>query len=415
MALTGKAVAATRKRILLLTPRWPYPPTGGDRLRILKLAEAVSQRHDITLLSLCQDRTELDSPLPPGGVFKEVHRLRLPRWRSWAQVALALAGSTPLQVAYYCSGAFRREVERLLPGHDMVWCHLARMAPYACRAAVPRWLEMTDAVSLTMERAARLKRSGLDPRRLAFDLESRRMRRMEQRLADEFDLISLISNVDRDTALGYETAPRANVLVAANGVEMPAVHGRPAGQRPPAIAMVGRMDSFANRDALWHFVNEILPGVVRRVPDARLHIIGHVNASDERRLRRVAAVRVEGVLPDMGTVLRNCRVGVCPVRIGAGIQNKLLDYMAHGLASVSSPIGLEGLRVQAGTELAVASSPSEWVESVVALLLDEGQASRLGVAGRAWVEREHRWSAALAPLVDRVDVLLSQKAPAQRI
>jgi glycosyltransferase involved in cell wall biosynthesis len=290
----------------------------------------------------------------------------------------------------------------------MLWCHLARMAPYASPAVgVPRWLEMTDAVSLTMERAAKLPPSGLSLRRFAFELESRRMRRMERRLADEFDLISLISSVDRDTALGCGAGRRDNVLVAPNGVEIPAVSGVPAGQRPPAIAMIGRMDSIANRDALWHFVEEILPGVMRRVPDARLHVIGHVKASDARQLRRFREIQVEGVVPDMGTVLRTCRVGVCPVRIGAGIQNKLLDYMAHGLASVSSPIGLEGLKAREGQELAVANSSSQWVDLIVGLLLDDSQASRLGAAGRALVEREYRWATAMSPLVDRVDALLS--------
>jgi glycosyltransferase involved in cell wall biosynthesis len=405
VAVGEQAAEPARRRILLLTPRWPYPPIGGDRLRILKLAEEVARHHDVTLLSLCQTESEFEAPLPCGSPFAASHKVLMPRWRSWMQMVAALTRPMPLQVAYYSSAAFRREVQRLAKSHDLLWCHLVRTAPYAANFTGPRWLEMTDAISLTMERAALNSLSPWDPRWWLFRLESRRMHRMEQAVQAIFDLVSLVSSIDCDAVRSEPSTAR--MTVAPNGVDIPASPGRPTGERPPNMVMIGRMDSIANRDALWHFVRDILPGILARVPNAMLRIVGHVEPRDARRLRRIDRVRIEGVVPELQMVLESCRVGICPVRIGSGMQNKVLDYMAHGVATVTSSLGHEGIDAQPGQDLEVADTPAEWIERVSHLLTEPGAATSLGAAGRALVERRYRWPEAIAPIMLQVDSLLA--------
>lgn len=369
------------------------------------MAREVSRRHQLTLLSLCQQEGELEQEVPQDGVFTAVHRVHLPRWASWVKAACALASRRPMQVAYFQSEEFQRHVDRLLPENDLVWCHLARTAPYAEGASVPRWLEMTDAISLTLERAARVG-SALHPRTWAYRTEARRMKRYEQRLLGEFDLVTLIADADRLHLKPGPAQEDRHVVVAPNGVALPARPAPPAGERGSGIALIGRMDSLANRDALWYFVGEVLPGVLARFPSARLHIVGHVLPADADRLRRLDGVQVEGVVDELSAVLHRCRIGICPIRFGAGVQNKLLDYMAHSLAAVSSSIGVEGLQVECGSDLLMADSPDDWIEAVVRLLCDDALASSLGASGRAYVERHHRWDAALAPAMAAADRLI---------
>jgi hypothetical protein len=47
----------------------------------------------------------------------------------------------------------------------------------------------------------------------------------------------------------------------------------------------------------------------------------------------------------------------------------------------------------------VASTPSEWVDSVTLLLDDPKLRNRLGAAGRAFVEGSHDWERCLDPFV----------------
>lgn len=63
---------AERARLLMLTPRLPYPVVGGDRLRIYHIARTLAEHVDLTLVSLVESREELNEPV--DGVFREVHR-----------------------------------------------------------------------------------------------------------------------------------------------------------------------------------------------------------------------------------------------------------------------------------------------------------------------------------------------------
>jgi glycosyltransferase involved in cell wall biosynthesis len=86
-----------------------------------------------------------------------------------------------------------------------------------------------------------------------------------------------------------------------------------------------------------------------------------------------------------------------PLRIARGVQNKVLEAMAMGKATVASPQAMAGLRAEPGVHAMAASSPGEWTEAVVRLLGDAALRRRLGESGRRYVEEHHHWERCLAP------------------
>lgn len=100
------------KKILIITPRYPYPTIGGDRLRIVEVCKELSKYYSLTLISLCESKDELFSPLPEDKVFKKVYRVYLPKWKSIINTALNILGKKPLQVSYYKSNKLRKKIDR---------------------------------------------------------------------------------------------------------------------------------------------------------------------------------------------------------------------------------------------------------------------------------------------------------------
>src|SRR5687768_7477708 len=97
------------------------------------------------------------------------------------------------------------------------------------------------------------------------------------------------------------------------------------------------------------------------------------------------------------------------------MQNKVLDYFAHGLAVVCSPIALEGLNApRADEHVLLAASPGEWAGQVIRLLEDEPLAQRLADAGRKLASEHYRWDRCLQPFLGRLDSLLEQRHQARR-
>jgi glycosyltransferase involved in cell wall biosynthesis len=401
--------AKTRRRILVLTPRDPYPTHGGDVLRIQRIAQELSKRYDLTLLTLCRSESARTAPLPDDGVFKEVHRVVLPTWRSWVNTLAALPTREPLQIAYYRSEEYRQAVRELAPSHDAVLAHLVRTADYVRDLPGPRILEMTDAISMSMQRTINLRAEYFDPRRILYRIEANRLAAHERRIADDFDLVSLTSAVDSEFLFDRDDEDPCNVMVVPNGSDIP--FATPPAQRDRQhheIAFVGNMRSLQNFDAAWFFANRVLPKIRNKFGNAVLRIIGPIGPLAARRLGKVSGVRIEGIVPRLDVALSTARVGVCPVRINAGVQNKVLDYFANRLAVVCSPNGLEGLEARDKEHLLIADTADEWVAKVTRLFEDVPAAQRLADAGRALVCDRYRWERCARPLLTKLDSFFAQ-------
>jgi polysaccharide biosynthesis protein PslH len=86
-------------------------------------------------------------------------------------------------------------------------------------------------------------------------------------------------------------------------------------------------------------------------------------------------------------------VFVCPMRLGAGIKNKILQAWAMGKAVVSTPEGLGGLEHEHGRNVLVAGNAESFAQAVVGLLRDHARVSELGAEGRSTIERLYTWKA----------------------
>lgn len=390
-----------KKKLLVLTPRFPYPIIGGDRLRIFHVCKALSGQFSLTLLSFCETEAEMLMPLPDDGVFDRVERVLLTRSRSYLNTFLALAGKTPLQVAYYRSAAFSRVLSRLLPEHDGVLSHLIRCAEYIRDTRKPRILEMTDAISLNYERVRKIK-DVVGVRAQIYRLESTRLLAYERRIIEAVDLSILVSETDMKHLVG---SAHDKVIVCSNGV---ALENLPFKVRPdskPVIVYIGNMASVQNMDACLYFARDVMPLISQRL-DATFRVVGRISDSDAAKLRAFPNVEVTGPVDNVPTAVEDARLGVCPVRLAAGVQNKVLEYMALGLPVVTSSIGLEGFSAQPERDLLVADTPEGYARAISRLWNDEALQTQLASNGRAYVITHHQWGGRLAPLVERVAALL---------
>jgi glycosyltransferase involved in cell wall biosynthesis len=388
--------------LLVLTPRYPYPVIGGDRLRIYQVCRALARVYRLTLLSLCEERTEMTMPLPEDGVFHRVERVFLPKWRSWLNCAIALPGSTPLQVAYYRHRGFRERAIALMREHDATLAHLIRVGDVIKDQPGTKFLELTDAISLNYERVRDKKHSTQDLRSRIFALEARRLRRYEEAIVDQFDRSFLVSEVDRQFLFEGDQKRLDRVIVCSNGVDLQMLpfQFEPAGRD---IVFIGNMNSLQNLDAAQFMATEVLPSVRRQCPDAVLRLIGRIGADQAARLSTLDGVVVTGEVENVALAARGGAVGVCPLRLGAGVQNKVLEYMALGLPTASTMLGLEGLHASPGVDLFVADGAQPFADAVLRLLRDRAAAERMALGARRYVELHHSWKAMLAPLVQVVE------------
>jgi sugar transferase (PEP-CTERM/EpsH1 system associated) len=406
--LVDVSTPAAAPRLLVLAPRYPYPLIGGDRLRIHHLCAALAKRYRLTLLCFCEDSAEAAAAPPPDGIYESIEVVRLPRWRSRLNCLLALPTRMPLQLAYYRSGTYARRVAELAPLHDGIVCHLIRSAEYALPYDMPRVLEMTDAISLNYKRV-KTTAAPVRVRKLIYELEQARLERFERTIVDQFDTAVLVSNTDRQYLFADDAKRAGKVMVCSNGVDTQALSYQFAARPDERIVFVGNMSTLQNSDAAEWFARAVLPKIRERRPKAMLQVIGDAPRATARRLWPLPGVLVTGRVPSIAEAVAGAAVGVCPMRIGAGVQNKLLEYMALGLPSVTTSIGLEGIDAEPGRHLMLADGAEAMANAVLRLMDDRAFAQHVAQAARAFVDERHRWTAQLEPLLDQLAVLLTKK------
>ncbi|MCC7077589.1 MAG: glycosyltransferase family 4 protein [Acidimicrobiia bacterium] len=109
-----------------------------------------------------------------------------------------------------------------------------------------------------------------------------------------------------------------------------------------------------------------------------------------------------------GTALAAWDVGIMPLPdtewTRGKCANKLLHYMAAGLATVASPTGMNAEVVIDGETGYLVSEPTEWTDALATLAADPELTARMGAAGRARFERHYsldvmlpRYAAAVTP------------------
>lgn len=377
-------------RILYITPYLP----SSVRIRPLGFIRELAQCHAITLVTLVHPQAEMRFLEEVKPYCQAVYPLTLDRSTALARCLLSLPTRMPLSVAYTHSPQMRRTVRELVRrgGYDLVHIEFARAAPLVTELAgqdMPRLYDAVDSMTLASARTFRASHSPLRKAVAAF--EWLKFRRFEAWVIRQFDRVLVSSPADREALA--DLAPDVPVSVLPNGVDteyfVPQQIGGSA--EPLTLAFLARLSYHANVSSILHFYRHIFPLIRAKYPHVRLLLIGRDPAPAIQALAADPYVKITGYVPDVRPYLTRATVSISPMRVGAGISNKVLESMAMGLPVVATSLATGALAVEHDRELLIADDPTDFADMVIALLSSSRLRERLGRQARAYVETHHRW------------------------
>lgn len=168
-------------------------------------------------------------------------------------------------------------------------------------------------------------------------------------------------------------APGARVVTApmpARGIPRP-----PGLAREPARLVFIGSASAHNTDGLRWFLSLVWPLIRARLPAARLDVAGTVCREIGTAPEGVALLgRVEA----LGPLLHRAGLAIAPLRAGSGLKIKLLDYAAHGLATVTTTVGAAGFLRDPAWPFVLADDAGDFAEAVVRLVGSDPLAREAG-------------------------------------
>jgi glycosyltransferase involved in cell wall biosynthesis len=222
-----------------------------------------------------------------------------------------------------------------------------------------------------------------------------RFRRLELFNAASADLVLAITKEEKSRVL--EEQPGINVAVLPNIHEVfptktPFAHRR-------GLLFIGGFWHKPNEDAVIFFVNNILPRIIKKIPDLVFYIIGSNMPSSVQLLRSVN-VEPLGFVPDIVPYFESSRIFIAPLRFGAGMKGKVGHSMSHGLPVVTTRIGAEGMGLEHEKHVLIADSDEYFADCVTRLYADEILWHKLSSSALAHLNSNYSLSAAQQRMAD---------------
>lgn len=392
----------SHRQILYLVHRTPYPPNRGHRIRSFHWLDYLAQRAEVDLAFLA------DEPLSQKHLGELAARCRRMTWvrttrlgqRCRGMISL-LSGRSATEAAFNSSrlkSALRTWLVETT--YDWIIAYCSSMAVYLRGLPVFPSQCIVDLVDVDSQKWLDYAEVTSGPSAFLYRMEGNRLRRFECELDRLAKFLVFVTEQESRIYCTFHATDK--IRVVENGVDLEyfdpsALESAGSTGVPLRLVFVGAMDYYPNVDGVRWFIQEVWPRIQNK-GDIVFEIVG---AGAEKNLCRLVektpGVRLVGDVPDVRPYLRG-GIGVVPLRIARGLQNKVLEAMAMGCPVVASPAAVEGLDITVGEDVLSAENCDDWIAQLTQLIQSPERRRQLGCAARAKIESRYRWPERLKTL-----------------
>jgi polysaccharide biosynthesis protein PslH len=381
-------------KVFMLVSRVPWPLEKGDKLRAYHQLKNLARDHEVFLCCLNDGKLHPQAYEQLLQITPHVKIIQLNKLLIVWRLILGFFSSKPFQVNYFFQNGAASKVKKYIAEFkpDHLYCQLIRTSEYVKNYHNYRkTIDYMDALSTGLSR--REAGSSIFMKYFVRE-EAARLRNYEHLIFDYFDHHTIISAQDQQLIFHPD---RNKIVVVPNGIDTEFFHKSNKAVRDYDLLFTGNMSYPPNVDCALRMVKEIFPAILKSRPQTRLLIAG-ANPSQSIKDLRSESVSVSGWMDDIRDAYNNATMFVAPMRIGSGLQNKLLEAMAMELPCITSSLVAGGLKAKDHVHLMVEDDNQKFAELVLNLLNDQAKSTELGMKGKGFVLENYNWTSSTAIL-----------------
>jgi sugar transferase (PEP-CTERM/EpsH1 system associated) len=395
------------RELLFLAHRIPYPPQKGDKIRSWHILSHLSQRYAVHLACFVDNPDDWQHVDHLRTVCGECYFAELKPSLAKLRCLTGLVTGEALTLPFYRDAGLRAWVQDLVGRRKVEGCYVfsSAMAQFVCGDAFDSLRRVIDFVDVDSEKWRQYAARKPWPASWLYRREGQRLLQYDRAIAAAFDVNILVSTAEAELFKTLSPGTAQKTFGIRNGVDSdyfsPDRHYEnpyPSGDSP--LVLTGAMDYWPNAEAAVWFAKEVLPSVRQSVPAAAFYIVGSDPLPEVRQLERLPGVTVTGRVPDIRSYLAHASIAVAPLRVGRGVQNKVLEAMAMALPVVATPDATEGLDVSG--ETLVAGDARAFTDRIVSLLRSADR-KEIGSRARAKVVSNCGWATSLGRLTSLLE------------
>ena len=377
--------------ILIVSPVSPFPPDkDGTSVIIHGLASKMSERNEVEVLIISNSRVDEEGhPFPIKQGRKETKsrsRVWLPFfprnswWTRGIEVKFDGLGEYDIVIILrFDLGFFIPQLLTKVNGRKFVFYP----------------------IDLVSELYKGLSRQHSNPlKKLYYAYQSKLVCLWEQHWFSKVNDIVFVS--DRDSQIAQKKFKiDSNFIGLRNGVEIePSRFVVRDVCKEPIITFSGDYSYPPNRLAAIFIINEIAQAFSRLKRPAEFRLVGR-NSENIRNLisnDNFVTIKLTGEVKNIREEIEKADIYCCPLFVGAGMKNKILQAMSIGIPIISSQIGVDGIQGLVHRKnfiLCNETSGIDWSNAIFDLLDDAANRKLFSNRTQALIAERYSWEAVI--------------------
>lgn len=387
--------------LLVITDISPLPIMDGYSLRVYNLMINLFKYWDVDLICLKPEKEEFENQLKAifnnninfVEIWKHFNNKKLKHLERIKNLLLPPRYLYTLNIDYlpYLETLIKHKISHKF--YDSILCHRASTFGFYLSQLYNLNIvcDVIDAANLYIRSIMSNKKIG-SREWLSLYYAYLYNQRWERRYLAKCRKITTVSERDKEW-LG-KTIDVKRVYVVENGVD--ASYFTPdivnPGTENGLVIFIGVMGYDPNHDAMVYCLKNIWPLIKKEAPEAKLKIVGRYPKQELIDLaKRQRDVEITGEVEDIRKAVKGACVFLCPMRVGAGIKNKILESLAMGIPVVTSSEGAQGIEFENSRVGYIADTPEDMAKYTVTLLKKTSEWDSLSKAARKLVVEKYSW------------------------
>jgi polysaccharide biosynthesis protein PslH len=399
-------------RVLQLAPQFPFPPDDGGRISIASTLKCFAAKgFEVDFVSYASDKVH-PTDIKEAEKYANVYFIEHSTKNTPERIFASLFHRTSLYIRKHINSDVQHQLKKIINHNHYDFIHadhssMCLLGLYAkSLTSAPLGLRLHNIEHKIWERYAdSLPKNS--PKSWYIRHQANLLKNDEKFLFPQADICFPITEVDKNCAM--KVAPDGNYLTASAGVYPDEWQIDPTAVRNPHEIVIATVYSWVhNVDGVLWFIEKVLPLIKEVYPDVTLTLIGKNPPSDLQKYSD-KGVNIIGYVPKVQPYLNKAALYIAPLFVGSGIRIKILEAMAIGLPVVATSIASEGIYGNDEDGLFIRNGEEEWAETIVSLLKDPENTSKLRSRAQSFIRENYSWNKNIDIMIDEYIKLISKQ------
>lgn len=369
-------------KIVFVTEINPFPPLGGESIRVSNLLKALQSFASVHLVILSEQgakknhtrQTQDNSPVESITYIDKKKTLSsglIERLRPSREVLDQL-----------------REIGKKLQP-DIVWLEYAYIAHYSLAFPGVKVVFDTHNIQSKIDRQIAILPTSNLLKKIYSNLVWKASEYHETKYLPTCNAVITVSNEDLEYYKGFVEASK--LWIIPNLIDLCIYPSQEYTKKKQTINVVftGSMDAFQNQRAGDYLLEKIWPKIADAIPTCELFIVGK-NPPKRWLETSISRVCVTGKVVSTIPYLEAATAAIVPIIDGSGTRYKIIEAMACSLPVVSTSLGCQGLDVHNGVDILIEDEVDMFVKKTIELL--KSPQLQASIAAKAYKIVQHKYS-----------------------